>query len=298
MASLSSVMPRNKAGVIDPTHIERAIFESCLEVEKCLKPYLKLKLNSSSENIFLPHSQNQVMSFVIEHLLNNNDLETWKSRPSKIPSQILQNLAAHYLYDIIRNSWRGSGDSRLSSLSWEEDGRVASYYATPISEKLLSEALRTWHEEILGKKQRERASISSSVKATLIFVYANLVTVFEDQKIEFEIEHIYPVGYLSERIKKSKDEGWPISAVGNLMILPKQINRIKGKNLLGDFLPELERLGGIDDDEKKQIQRYLLSPDWQEISSEKSISKNSYLDFCKKRLEVMEKIILKDLKLS
>jgi hypothetical protein len=298
MASLASKMPRDANGLIDPTLIEECIFYSCEQVEKRLRPYLRLKFNSTSDTIFIPHSQNQILSFVIQHLLNSRDLSDWSLSESNISNEIIDSVSSHYLYDIVRNSWRGSGDSRLSSLAWEETGKVSSYYAKPVGKKLFSEALRTWHEEILGKKQRERASLSSSVKAALVFVYANIVTVSEDEAISFEIEHIYPVGYLSERIKKTGNDGWPISSIGNLMILPKPINRIKGKNLLGDFLPTLKSASALTNTQLEQVQKFLIHPQWQSISRTPNISKSAYVEFCKKRLDIMENILINEFKLK
>jgi hypothetical protein len=298
MASLAARMPRNDNGVIDPSSIEASIFHSCEQVEKSLRPYLRLKFNSTNDTIFIPHSQNQILSLVIQHLLNSHDLNDWSLIQSSTSLEIIENVSSHYLYDIIRNSWRGSGDSRLSSLAWDENGRPSSYYAKPVTRKLFSEALRTWHEEILGKKQRERASISSSVKATLVFVYANIVTVSEDEAISFEIEHIYPVAYLSERIRRTGNDGWPISAIGNLMILPKPINRIKGKNLLGDFLPTLRGASALTNSQLEQVQKFLIQPNWKSISKTPNVSKSAYIEFCKKRLENMETLLIDNLKLK
>lgn len=287
MDKLASKMPRNNSAIIDPTAIEAAILRACNKVSTALAPFLSLRLNSSPNTTFIPHSQNQILSLVVEYLLNSSDLETWKEIQSTKADSIAGNIAQHYIYDIIRNSWRGSGDSRLSALAWDEDSAPATYYANSISKQNMSEAIRSWHDELLMGRQKERARVAPTVKAVLLFVYADIVSFYENAAVDFELEHIYPVSYLAGRISSLNDEGWPISALGNLMILPKNLNRIKGKNLLGDFLPNLQAPDSLSPEQEETLQKHLLSPEWRSITAQNQIARQDYLIFCNNRVSSM-----------
>jgi hypothetical protein len=204
------------------------------------------------------------------------------------------------LADIVRSAWRGSGDSRLFAVTWQDNGLPSSYYAQPISASLMRDALTSWHEQLLEKRQTARANVPMSLKAVLLFIYSDKVSVYADLATTFELEHIYPVAYLAETIKNSpeKEEGWPISTLGNLMLIPKDLNRIKGRNLLGDFLPPLILSSEIDQTVLNKTQNYLGTPDWSEVKKVQNFSKDDYVNFCRSRAESLIEEIIQVLSLS
>ena len=295
MRKLVSAMPRS-GKVIDPSALETAVFQSCKAIDHALRPFLSLKLNKVAPGPLIAHSQNQILSLICAYLANAFDTETWKPLNSKAAKDIVKNCPAHYLLDIVRNSWRGSGDSRLYAMTWQDE-MPATHYAQPVAPHAMKEALASWHEELLSKKQTKRQNVPMSLRCVLLFLYADKVTVFDDQAVEFELEHIYPVDYLSKLIEKTGGEGWPISTLGNIMLLPKTLNQIKGKNLLGDFMPGELHSGQLTMDVADKIQTYLLVPDWQSVLDEPRISHADYLEFCRRRGDAIADSIVKVLKL-
>lgn len=299
MPELAHRLQGTSSGPVDPSALEAAIFESCARLEGALSPFLRLKLNKVGDGTIIPHSQNQILSLVSSYLANAFEFGTWTRRESIAADAIVKNAAAHYLHDIIRNSWRGSGDSRMYAMTWQDNGLPATNYAQPVSATQMREALLTWHEELLEKKQRERPNIPSSIKAALLFLYADKVSVFEDANVSFELEHIYPVSYLADRIQDSpeRDEGWPISALGNIMIIPKQLNRIKSKNLLGDFVSPLVASGAITKHDLDKTQAYLVFPELTDVVHKEDFDKVAYVAFCRDRMKLLAEHLVETLKL-
>jgi hypothetical protein len=300
MSELENHLNHGQKGLINLSKMESAILRCCKEIDLVLNPYLSLKLNKTGTGSIMPHSQNQIISLITAHLVNSHDLTTWEQKPSKVADDILKAAPAHYLLDIIKNTWKGSGDSRLFNTTWAEgdEAKPATHYAGSYSRQQLSDALTIWHEDSLDKKQVERANIPMSVKAVLLFIYAHIVTVFANKAVQFEIEHIYPVAYLMKQNKKHKDEGWPMSALGNLMLIPKDLNRIKKANLLGDFIPQQQNEGKISQEEIVKTQQYLLSPDWHTVKESSNPDLDSYKKFCRERLSVIENELAKSLKIN
>ena len=298
MKKLAVNMPRKNTDLINPTAMESAIRDAVKQINNKIEPYLRVKLNSTSNKRQLPHSQNQIISLITAYLAHEYDSE-WKKTNSPTAQKILDNATSHYLFDIIRGTWGGSGDSRLFRMTWNEDKTKSHYYVEPVPENQFREALSSWFDDSLKKNQKERSNISSSVRAVLLFLYAHRITVHDDANDMYEIEHIYPVGHIAEIIKDTSSTGWPISALGNLMLLPQEVNRIKGKELLGDVLPGLVQDGTISESDVKKIEKYLVEPrDWHTISANPRISRDGFVDFCKSRHSAIEEILVDKLHLS
>lgn len=281
-------------GIIYPEFLEKAIFESCDEISKALRPFLSVKLNRKSAVNGVLHSQNQICSLISAYLAKRYDKITWADNGAASALDLRNNTPAHYLMDILGKRWRGSGDSRLFEVTWDSSGDLpANYYDKPISKKTLIQTVKIWHAEELTNQQKKRAPVTADTKAMLYFVYSGLVSVLLDQYQEYEIEHLYPVSTLASHILKKKEEGWPISALGNLSLLPKDINRIKQKNMLGDYLPVLEKNSEITKQEIASIQKYLITPNYESITTKSLKSKKEYLAFCESRLEgFIEQLII------
>lgn len=300
MKDLVTVIRRSAAdpnAPIDLAALESAIFASVKAISGALTPLLTLKMHKKEQGTLIAHSQNQVISLISAHLVNHFDTDSWSAKPGNAGSSIVKAAASHYLLDIVARRWRGSGDSRLYEMTWQEDSaKPSSYYTKPVDRLVLTDALKQWHDEQLTKKQKERANVSLAAQAVLMFLYASLVAVFDNKAVDFELEHIYPVAMISERIEKLKDEeGWPISALGNLTLLPKDLNRIKGKHALGDYLPGLEASGDITATELEKIQKYLLWPDYAEVTQASLADRDFYIEFCRTRMGIISQSIADNL---
>jgi hypothetical protein len=302
---LKDELPK-KDDPIDLEKLESAIFKSVDAINGKLKPYLILRMHKNSNKALIAHSQNQILSIISAFLVNAFDIYTWQAKAKGemgIAEAIKENSPGYYLMDIIEERWRGSGDSKLFQLTWadenvSDDSRAktpSAHYAAQINPDVFRKALMDWHEEQLSKKQRERANLAPAAQIVLKFLYSNLVSVMSDQADEYELEHLYPVSVLRDHISKM-EEGWPISALGNLTLLPKPLNRIKGKNMLGDYIPRLQVESEISVSEIEKIQSYLIVPEIHEITLSSLGSKADYEALCRKRMSAITNQIILNLK--
>jgi hypothetical protein len=294
----------NQNSIVDLEKHETAIIDARDQINKAIAPYLAVRLHKKETSSFVAHSQNQILSLISSYLVNAYDTETWEKKPEADISKanaVLQNAASHYLLDIVTKRWRGSGDSRLFEVVWEGDEEEklspSDYYCNPVDPKSFRLALIEWHEDQLTKKQKKRQAVDIAAQALLKFMYSGLVDVLADKKDEYELEHLYPVSVLADRILDLGDEGWPISALGNLTLLEKDLNRIKGRHMLGDYLPDLIDRSEISGSDLEKIQKYLVTPNWGEICMENLSDKQAYLDYCRSRMVSIVDVIMTNLRL-
>lgn len=283
---------------IDMTAIEKAIFVAVEAIGKSLDPFLSLHLHKKDDSTVIAHSQNQILSLISAYLVNRFDTFTWKERPGNAYADIGKNAASHYILDIVAKRWRGSGDSRLHEVTWQEDASIPSnYYVQKVSKVAFVDAMRQWHEELLTKKQKERPNVPGAAQVVLLFLYAKLVPVFDNKATEYELEHIYPVSTIAERIAELGDDGWPISALGNLMLLPKDLNRIKGSFTLGDYIPTLSGDEALSAAEIESVNKFLVVPEYAAITKASLTDRDYYLEFCRTRLLAIANRIAENLNL-
>lgn len=297
MERLPSSFLRATNGRITPDKFEVAFLESVEQVRSALDPYLSLRLNKKKTTAETPlHSQNQIISMVVAYMTVRFKGNDFIDQGAQVGEPVLAAVPAHYLTDIVSGLWKGSGDSRLFDTVWAQDGATPSshYQVKPTIDSVRS-AIEAWNQEQMEKRQKSRSSYPAAAKAFLKFAYSDLVSVKANKAIEFEIEHIFPVSRLAEVIP-ANDEGWPISAPGNLMILPSKVNRIKGKHFLGDVLPQLIAEGKTSKSEVQQLQdSYLISPDWSKVKISGKLTRPTFEHFVDSRFRVLQTLALRNL---
>lgn len=304
MGSLAEKMPRLVDGRINVSKLEAAVLEACVRAEAALSRYLSLRLNeqgTSQSGI----SQNQAISFITSFLANcyDDEFETLDSRKASL---LESNLPGHFLIDLLRGSWSGSGDSTLYERTWdvlehEESSRklivASTYYLQPVAANSLKSALNIWHAEQLESKQAQRVRLPKDIKPVLKFIYSPLVSFLEDKGVEFELEHVYPVSFLKRMITEKKLDGLPMAALGNLMLLPKSINRGKKAIFLGDYVLAHSKVD-LSNKEFENLQKYLIAPDLTEITENSDMTGQKFRDFCELRENAMANHLVEILKLK
>lgn len=299
MARVSEVMPKSK-GAIDPSSFESALFEVSAELARSLAA-LNLKLNKTTENSLALHSQNQIVSIVASCLVSSYDHSTWKLQNKALRDQICKSAPSHYIRDILDGAWSGSGDSRAFRLVWDEASmnhsasqrkKFATYYHAPVSRLDFSKVFENWNVEQLKKSQTDRPNTSKEAKIVLLIAYSSVVSFQSNAQIAFELEHLYPVKHIKSKIGSS-GVGWPISAIGNLALLEKKHNRIKGEKLLGDYIPTLvnRKKNPIDQHEIDLINKYLICPDYSEIVDDPKLGLEEFKAFCLDRATAIRDLI-------
>jgi hypothetical protein len=297
MGSLPDKMPKLEGQIITSA-LESAILRAASCAESALSKYLTLRLNEQTSG---PSGikQNQAISYVTSFIANCFD-ENFLPRANirEIEIAISSAIPGHFLLDLVRDAWGGSGDSTLLERTWEsvlqEDSVTSrkelvyvpsSYYLKRASVTSLREAFSVWHTSQLEAKQSQRVRYPSDYKPVLKFIYSTIVPFADNHGVDFELEHIYPVAVLKRVIAANKLEGLPMAAIGNLMLLPKGLNRIKKENLLGDYLSA--NPASLTPAERLKVQSYLISPKIEEITDATPVSEEFFKEFCKVRASAM-----------
>lgn len=306
MANLAEKMPRLQDGIIDITKIELAVLNACTAVENALSQFLSLRLNE--QNIGPSGiSQNQAISFINGYLSSCYNAE-FVEHDAVFAEQLTKNIPGHFLLDMLRGSWSNAVDTTLYERTWQTDSASsaqartkvvvpANYYTTAISANALSNAFNQWHAEQLDAKQTQRVRYPKDIKPVLKFIYSSLVTTQEDKGIEFELEHLYPVALLKKLILDEHLDGLPMGAVGNLMLLPKGLNRNKKEQLLGDYVLTNPNASNSEH-ELEVLQKYLIAPELTDISLDKGVSETGFMEFCTLRANAMIAHLVRVLKLT
>lgn len=305
MPRLPQVMNKSN-GAIDPTSFENALFEISDELDKSLAA-LKLKLNKTTDNTLAMHSQNQIVSMAAALLASCYDHSSWKLVSKSLRQQISGALPSHYIRDILDGAWSGSGDSRAYRLVWEESSgqqtgshakQASTHYHSAVSRQDFAKSFDNWNADQLKKSQTDRPNTSKEARIVLLLAYSSIVSFQSNAQITFELEHLYPVKHIKGKIGTS-GIGWPISAIGNLALLDKKHNRIKGEKLLGDYLPGLlqKKKNPIDQAEVDLINRYVIYPDYSLIVDSPSLDLKQFKDFCAERAEVIRDLIAQNTKM-
>lgn len=280
-------------------NFERAISISCAEIENCLRGFLSIKLNSRSrDRQFIPHSDNQIFSYITRYLVERFDYENnWKERTSSRANELLANIPKFYLRDILEGSWSGSGDSRLYRVTWDSSGsklRPSNEYLQSISRSDWEGILDNWHNRELSKMQKERSTISNEAKLLLKFVYQNILTVSRNENTVFDIEHLWSVAKLREAILHTKSDGWPIGAFSNLALLESGLNQSKGSMMIGDW--KLSEAGKKVSPEKwNEIQKLVIHPEVNNLKFDEALDRDKYLAFCRERYQKLKSVLLAEL---
>lgn len=210
-----------------PTHIKKFnldVLESCIFqaiefVNDSLKGHISLKMNSKKK-IHITHTEMQMVSMIgkVFHSKFDKELKEkadWKETSKKLK----ENLKFHYLYDILKDSWKGSGDSRAFNLI------TSDLYENPISKKQWENIFDEWFESDLLKKEKSRVNIKDNSILFYKFLYTHTLTAFEELSDKtFDIEHLVSVG----KLKEVAGDGLPISSFANLCLLDSSLNRSKG----------------------------------------------------------------------
>jgi len=209
---------------------EEKILESTDFVLNVMKPILSVKQQSGRLSVY--HSEYQIISLITTAFLVRYDtqnrleeVEGWRNHRKLLE----HNLPMFYLYDILRDFWRGSGDTKL----YEIASRLR-YIGEPPSWQSWEQVLDAWFWDNQATLQHNRRYVRDATPEILLlkYIYVHKLTVAENA-LPYHVEHVIPVDQLL-RIASEEDR-WPINAVSNLALLRATDNTRKGNKTFKEF---------------------------------------------------------------
>jgi len=285
-----------------------------IEVIKEVKPGLnglnKFEYNTKSNSSLkdLTHTELQIISYISNAFLNKygtgrkrgkdgleidiskeNDLwkeklKTWKKNSFKI-----------FAIDIFKMKWSGTGDAKINSSMNNLD-----YYTSDISKETMRASMdqRFIDEEMMT--YRNGAARFDKLFLNMLIKSVSMPETDRNRQ-GYDIEHFFPRKRIKDLVEDFKDLDLKIATnhVGNLGLLPEDINRAKGSSTFYEAEDKVKEKGLTI--EKVENWYYLSN----KVDLEKLSSKNyseledghlelvkDYKDYIKNRYEKMKNIIL------
>jgi len=260
--------------------MQDCILQSIEFVNDAIKGQIALKMNSK-KRIPIVHTEMQIVSMIGKVFHTKYDVTlTEKTNWNSISINLKENLKFHYLYDILKDGWKGSGDSRAYSLISSE------LYEKALSKKQWENIFDEWFDTDLLKKEKTRVNIKDSSILFYKFLYTHTLSAYEELSDKtFDIEHLVPVG----RLKEIAGDGLPISAFPNLCLLDSKLNRTKGDLTYYEYFDKLVTDGDVTQDQAdadlKKIEEYTFTSRSELEFVTKNFNEKNYKEFLKKRFE-------------
>ncbi len=212
----------------DYSELKNSILSTSKEIEKLLIKYIS---NHNQDTDYAVHTEMQLASYVIalfrlSYDITNNKvqkIDTFKNEIKKFK----RFLHIHYLYDIYRRQWSGSGDTLLDQLVI--DDAESTYNNTIVTSRYMSEidnidfqhAMSSW---INSENEKDKSMISKETRLFHNCIINSSLTKLETHKLDFD--HIVPKKRF-EAIKGNTNIRLPISSPCNIALIPRYDNRGK-----------------------------------------------------------------------
>ena len=267
--------------------LERCVLESTRFVDNILKPVLSTPQYGRKLGPIY-HSELMIISMIATAFqvkfgkrdLSEND--NW--RPDR--RKLKRNLPVFYLYEILHDDWRGSGDSKL-----HEAVRSLRYVdASPPTLKRWEQVLDDWYEEhqsLLHTRDAKR-HIRDSRPEYLLLKYVFVERIANAKS--YHVEHIIPVTLLQSQMME--DEEWPINTIGNLALLEKAGALRNNVQTFDMLLKDKRRRGEISEEEQsRQLKEYELQLKCPVQLLPSPLSKDNFERFVLTRFELLKQRI-------
>lgn len=290
MATLKTAFFKNKVDYVD---VKDKLIKVTKLVEKRLKDWINIEEAGSGWNFYA--SEMQIASYIVSlfklHYEINIESETLISiqkKNGKKIEDVLKNLHVHYLYDVIRGYWAGSGDSKLDDIINFSDNNPCKYEKS-VAKTSFESAIIEWLDE--ENKSSRRETIQSQIKLFLNYLFLGITKKSVGNKMDMsklDFDHIIPK---SQLLRYLPDKTYPVSSPCNLILLPSYENRSKREKTLYEHEAHKLNLIRIDED----LVKAFLYPTRNELNwsnSKEEFTQDNYQIFLDNRKKFLANKIL------
>ena len=267
--------------------LETCILDAIDFVNNCLKTQLALKMNNKKTPPVI-HTEMQIVSMIGKAFHSKYDenlkvRDSWKVNGVKLKD----NLKFHYLFDILKESWKGSGDTKAYNAIHDD------HYYKPVERKQWESVFEDWLANDLQKREAKRVTIKPQSTLFLKYIYVRVLPVeHQTSELAFDIEHLVPVDRL-KKIAVGEGEGLPISAFHNLCLLNSELNRKKAdKTFYEYYVHSVDQQEITDEQADKQIKSieqysFTTQNDLEFVKGEQSFNSDAYEEFLTNRFKLL-----------
>jgi hypothetical protein len=261
------------------TILKEKILECINTVQRILDKYITLPTKTVVTK-YIEHQMICIIAtlFKIRYQINVENFHI-KENPNtnKINNTFVSNMPMRYLYDIISGYWSGSGDSKIS----EELSKniTDNRYLTTITASSWEQLLYDWMSE-----QTQKPMKKIPIENKLFLSYLFTMTGSQDKYLKtnklFDFEYIIA----KDRFQKSFKDGYALSAIGNICILPRFETRSKQEYTLYESIDTRSTMFDIKEDALNDF----LYPEREEINFIRNdFTYSNYLSFIKNRQQYL-----------
>lgn len=280
----------DEIGALSWADLEPCLLESTRFIDNILKPMLsKPQYGRKIGPIY--HSEMMIISMIATAFqvrygkrdLSEND--HWRVDRRKLK----QNLPMFYLYEILHDDWRGSGDSKLHDVL-----RTLRYVDNaPPTKQRWEQVLDDWYYDsqvsLVHTKEAKRHIRDSRPEYLLLkYIYVNRLA----KAKSYHVEHIIPVTMLQSQMLD--DDEWPINTIGNLALLGQAGELRHNVQTFDVLLRDKRRRGEISADEQaRQLLEYERQLQCPARLLPDPLNKNSFESFLLERFDLLKREFLK-----
>lgn len=223
MNKLASEMDKHK--VLNFSKLKDAIIETAKTVQAALGDFIIAPTKKKPS--LACHSELQLASYIVVLFKLRYDISipqglVDKGNKAKEIREVKRFLPKHYLYDILRGHWSGSGDTKLEEIIADP---LTCRYVKDVNKDSFEQVISEWL--LSSNKKSSLTTVSAETKLFLNYLLRLHVNAADIAKTDYDIEHCVPKKVLQDYFVK-KNIAVPISATCNLVYIPKSENRGKG----------------------------------------------------------------------
>lgn len=173
----------------------------------------------------------------ITYDLSRNNIK-WKKQQKKIFDHNIERI---YIMEVLQKRWAGTGDKKMDMILINTE-----YYIREVTDLEYETTLNFWFET-MNNERKEFKRIATPKEPELLIIAALYLSLFTaGQQIDgtaYDIEHLAPQAVMKEHLDRFDGElRLPISSIGNLCLLPEQLNRSKKQKTLYSDTKYLESI--------------------------------------------------------
>lgn len=274
---MSELGPKMSDSNINFPELKDKILYSIKHIENLLKKWNK-DLNG---NHIKAHSELQLASYIItffklNYQIHNNQIISVKNQNKNLIKRFDSYLHMHYIYDIIRGFWGGTGDTKLDEIVLNDI--TESRYLNGVDKHNFEASLFSWFEE-----QNFRTRDNFNVETKLFINYFTKMRINTNQfsTTRFDYDHVVPKSRLLKAFK-NKGIKIPIGSPSNVAIMPSFDNRSKRELTYYELISQRSSAIELDIDMLDSF-GYPKHDDLRFVESTENFTSNNYIHFIKNR---------------